>query len=72
MPMQGPQALSKIRAPAAIISASAPFWASMVSTCLDPGEMVKLTLSATVLPFKILATFMISIKEELVQEPTHT
>ena len=36
--MHGPQADSRIRAPAAIRSASAPLAASMVSTCRLPGR----------------------------------
>ena len=56
MPMQGPHALSKIRAPAAIKSAKAPFCASMLNTCLEPGAMERLTSGCTVLPFKIAAT----------------
>ena len=48
MPMQGPQAHSSTLAPAATIFASAPFDASMVSTCREPGEMTRLTFGATV------------------------
>lgn len=43
MPMQGPQAHSRIRAPAAMRSAKAPFSASMLYTCLEPGAMERLT-----------------------------
>ena len=72
MPMQGPQALSRMRAPAATMVASAPFWASMVSTWREPGEMTRLTFSATVCPLRISATFIMSANEELVQLPMHT
>ena len=48
------------RAPAAIMSARAPFSASMVKTCLDPGEMVRLTLGCTVFPLRMRATLSMS------------
>ena len=53
IPMQGPQAHSKMRAPALIKSASAPFCASILNTCLEPGAIERLTSGCTVLPFKI-------------------
>ena len=43
MPMHGPQADSRIRAPDAIRSASAPFRAIISKTCLEPGEITRLT-----------------------------
>ena len=58
IPIHGPQALSRILAPAAIISASAPFIASILNTCLLPGAIASETPSATVLPFKIWATLI--------------
>ncbi len=72
MPMQGPQAHSSTRAPAAIISASAPHLQSIASTCREPGLTVKLTLGATVLPFSIAATLSISARLEFVQLPMQT
>ena len=72
MPMQGPHALSSIRAPEAIRSARAPFRAIILKTCLDPGAMTRLTSGWTVLPFKILVTVMRSLKEEFVQLPMAT
>ena len=44
--------------------------ASILSTCFEPGAMLRLTFS--VCPFNIAATFSISIKEEFVHEPMHT
>ena len=38
-PMQGPHALSSILAPASIIVARAPFSASILSTCFEPGAI---------------------------------
>ena len=72
MPMQGPQALSRMRAPAATMVASAPLFASMVSTWREPGAMTRLTCSATVFPLRMSATFIMSAKEELVQLPMAT
>ena len=72
IPMQGPQADSRIRAPAPIRSASAPFSASMVSTCLEPGLIESSTSGATVLPRSIAATVIRSAREELVQLPMQT
>ena len=72
MPMQGPQAHSSTRAPLASMSASAPQAESICKTCLEPGEMERLTVGATVLPFKMAATRRRSRSEELVQEPTQT
>ena len=53
MPMQGPQAHSSTRAPLERMSASAPQAESICKTCLEPGEMERLTVGATVLPFKM-------------------
>ncbi len=72
MPIQGPHADSKIRAPAVIKSVSAPSRANIASTCFEPQEITKLTSGWTVLPFKISATLFISVKEELVQLPIAT
>ena len=60
MPMHGPQAHSSTLAPADTIFARAPFEASIVSTCLEPGEMTRLTFGATVWPSSISATFIMS------------
>ena len=60
MPMQGPQAHSRIRAPAEMMSARAPFCASMLNTCLEPGLMVRETSGLTVLPLRMEATFIMS------------
>ena len=72
IPMQGPQAHSSSLAPLANISESAPQSASIESTCLEPGEMERLTEGEMVLPFKSAATFSISKSDELVQEPMQT
>ena len=58
MPMHGPQALSRMRAPAMMKSASAPLAAIMAYTCLEPGVSVRLTLGCTVLPRSTVATFI--------------
>ena len=70
--MQGPQADSSILAPALIISESAPFNASILSTCFEPGAMQSETDGAIVLPLRIDATFIISTNDEFVQEPIAT
>ena len=72
MPMQGPQAHSSTRAPLASMSVSAPQSASIDSTWRLPGEIDRLTEGFTVRPFSSAATFSISIRLELVQEPMHT
>ena len=72
MPIQGPQAHSKSLAPEAIISPIAPDSANCKSTCFEPGETETETLSDTFLPRKIAATFSMSYRDELVQEPIHT
>ena len=56
MPMQGPQALSRMRAPASSRAVSAPFALSIASTWRLPGAMARLTSGDTVLPFRISAT----------------
>ena len=66
-------AFQHARAPLASMSASAPQAESICKTCLEPGEMMeRLTVGATVLPFKMAATRRRSRSEELVQEPTQT
>ena len=60
MPIQGPQVLSKILAPAEIMADKPPFWAIMFNTCREPGEMTRLTFSSMVLPCRMLATLIIS------------
>ena len=61
MPIQGPQELSSNLAPEDIKTSKAPLLAKLVNTCFDPGEITRETSSATVLPSKIDATFIISI-----------
>ena len=70
--MQGPQAHSSTLAPLARMSERAPESASMERTCLDPGEMERLTSGRIVLPFNRAATFSMSKSEELVHEPMQT
>ena len=72
MPMQGPQAHSSTRAPLWRMSLSAPHSDSMRSTCLEPGEMDRLTSGEICFPLRMAATFSMSSSEELVQEPMHT
>lgn len=72
MPMHGPQADSSTRAPAASMSANAPLRASIVSTCREPGEIVRLVLGWTRLPRRMPATVNMSRSEELVQLPMQT
>mgnify|MGYP000586276900 CR=1 FL=1 len=72
IPMHGPHAHSSTRAPAAMMSDNAPQSASIVSTCLEPGETERLTESAIFLPFRMAATRSISRSDELVQEPIQT
>ncbi len=72
MPMQGPQADSRMRAPAATRSASAPLAAIIASTCRDPGEIVRLTPGWTRRPRRTAATVIRSRYEEFVQEPMQT
>ena len=72
MPMQGPQAHSKTLAPLARISDRAPQSASIDRTCLEPGEMDRLTSGLMVFPLSKAATFSISNRDELVQEPMQT
>ena len=72
MPMQGPQAHSSTRAPAVTSLASAPFLARALSTCLEPGDIVRLTSGATRLPSRMPATRMRSQKLEFVQLPMQT
>ena len=54
------------------MSVSAPEFASMVNTCLEPGDIDKLTVGAIFLPFKSFATLSISKSDELVHEPMQT
>ena len=72
MPMHGPHAHSRTRAPDAMISESAPVSESILSTCFDPGDMERLTDGSIVFPLSIAATFSISNSEELVHDPMHT
>ena len=72
IPIHGPHAHSKSLAPDAKISPNAPQSESIRNTCLEPGEIERLTSGEMVLPFNIAATLSISNSEELVQEPIHT
>ena len=72
MPIQGPHAHSSTLAPDAIISERAPLSASIPSTCLEPGDMERLTSGETVFPLRIAATLSISKSDELVHEPIQT
>ena len=72
IPIHGPHAHSSILAPASIMSVSAPLSAIMESTCLDPGDIPRLTLSAILCPFKTDAVLVISANEEFVHEPIAT
>ena len=72
MPMHGPHAHSSRRAPEARISPSAPQSDSMDSTCLEPGEIDRLTDGAIVRPLSSAATLSISCSDEFVHEPMHT
>ena len=72
IPIHGPQALSNILAPASIIIASAPLFASILRTCFEPGAIASETSGCTVFPFNICATFIISRSDEFVQEPIQT
>jgi len=47
-------------------------WASIVSTCFEPGAITRLTSGCTFFPLSIAATFIISMYEELVQLPIAT
>jgi len=58
LPMQKPQADSRILAPNDIRSLRAPFLAILLSTCREPGAMPKETPSCSLLPFTIAATVM--------------
>lgn len=60
IPMQGPQAHSRTLAPDAMISDRAPQSASMARTCLDPGEIERLTLGSMVFPLRRAATLSMS------------
>ena len=50
----------------------APLSAIIENTCLDPGEMPRLTPSAILRPFSTDAALVMSANEELVQEPIAT
>ena len=72
IPIHGPQPHSRILAPAWTMSANAPFCESIARIELDPGAITKETWLATLRPFKILAAFIISANDELVQLPITT
>ena len=72
LPMQNPQADSKIRAPA-FTSVSRPPCLSIISiTCLEPGATPNSMSGCATLPFNIWATVIRSRYEEFVQLPTAT
>ena len=60
MPMQGPQAHSKSRAPAESMALRSPLSESMVSTWREPGETDRLTVGATVRPRSMAAALRMS------------
>ena len=72
MPIQGPQAHSRSRAPEERMSASAPERTSSDSTLSEPGDTDRSVPSATLFPRRIAATLRRSASDELVQEPMHT
>ncbi len=72
MPMHGPHAHSRILAPDLTMSASSPVSIRRRRTCLEPGDTVKLTSSLILRSFTMPATVFMSLREELVQLPTHT
>ena len=61
MPMHGPHADSRMRAPASSRSVSAPLALSIDSTCRLPGAMTRLTSGLTVRPLRIAATVIRSV-----------
>jgi len=71
-PMQNPHALSRMRAPASIMSASNPSFAIIASTWREPAAMPRLTCAGILRPFRIFATVFRSQYDELVQEPIRT
>jgi len=72
IPIQGPQAASKILAPEEMRSLNAPFSDSILTIDELPGAIIKLTFLLTLFPFNIEATFIRSVYEELVHEPIAT
>ena len=72
MPAHGPQADSRMRAPAAMRSAKAPLRAIICRTCRDPGLTTRFTRWCTVRPLSMSAMVIRSLYEELVQLPTAT
>ncbi len=72
MPMQGPQASSSTRAPAATMAASEPLSAIIFITCREPGEMTRLTRGSTRRSASTVATSSRSCSDELVQLPMQT
>ena len=45
---------------------------SIENTCLDPGDIERLTLSSMVFPLSMEATLSMSVSEELVHDPMQT
>ena len=72
LPMQNPHAVSRIRAPEAMMSASAPFLAAISSTCRDPHATPSDMPEAIFLPFRTAATCIISRYDPFVHEPIIT
>ena len=60
-PMHGPQLDSRMRAPAEIISARAPFWANIDSTSRLPGATANSTILLIFRPLRVSATIIRSV-----------
>jgi hypothetical protein len=61
MPMQGPQAHSRMRAPASSSTSSSPSAVSSFNTCLEPGAMSRSQAGSMRLPRKISAVALRSV-----------
>ncbi len=72
MPMHGPHAFSRIRAPAATRSRMSPLSTRCSTTWRLPGLIVRWRFSAIVLPRSTAAATFMSSSDELVHDPMHT
>jgi hypothetical protein len=72
MRMHGPQVHSRSRAPASRMGLRSFSAASILTTCLEPGEPIRSVAGGTRLPLRVRATVFRSAYEEFVQEPTAT
>ena len=72
IPIQGPQALSKMRNPARIKSPKIPAFSAISKVVRLPGAIPASTPGAMCLPRTMAATAARSSKELLVQEPIQT